>query len=188
MKKILILFVLIFASIYNAKSQQMFSFGLNTGVTVTSINKSPTFEMNQGKMGFNGQAWFRIGRKFFIQSGVGYSLTSMKINSLDSAYNFISNYKFANIPFLVGFKMFGSEKYFVRMMFGVTQSINSQLSSNILVNGFKLNGNPLSGRFGFGADLGHFTLDLIGDYSASQFLQSQPNKLSTASFNIGFKF
>jgi hypothetical protein len=176
--------------------------GFNSSRIVTDFNNKQTI-ISEAKNHYNFGACFRfeIGRHFFLQpevyftrkGGLEKSFHPIISDSFDQEVNVQS----LDVPIMVGFRFFHSEKFTLRMYGGPVLSFLQDQTLNISKNGQELPHSDIniktktfSMQLGAGVDITRrFTFDVRYEYALSPILKI--SDLQTSSkiiyFTVGLK-
>ena len=180
MKKIVLLFAILFFSAGVTFGQ--FSFGIKVGYNASKLHTGFDSIKSSFNSGFHFGAFFRVGKKVYVQPEIYYTLQGGIFNN--SLNNAVSNWKqkvtvgTLDIPVLVGFKLINLKVINWRIMAGPMASfvVNSTVKDlNTLTGPIKKADITKANWYvqaGTGVDILFFTLDIRYQIGLNQMIKS----------------
>lgn len=158
-----------------------FDFGLKAGYNGNKLSTNLDSISDQFKSGFHIGAWARIGKRFYVQPELYYSLQGAEYAFEDplNADSWTQKLTLGtlDIPVLIGYKLLKSEKTNVRVMAGPMVSIlvNSKITSvgsiTDPIEKADLKTANWAIQLGAGADLWFLSLDIRYQLGLNEMIQ-----------------
>ena len=163
MKRTLFIIIL-FASAMTLQAQ--FLAGLKAGYNSTTLSAKPDTVDTHGGSGFHAGMWARVGKKFYFQPEVYYSLQNSRFEGTETPWEQQVTTGTVDIPLLAGFSMFGEKTVRLRIEAGPVVSfvVNRDVKDKTAVAG-PLSQSDLSDinwalQAGAGLDVGSFSFGI----------------------------
>jgi hypothetical protein len=197
MKKLLILFIILFAALEN---YGQFTFGPKIGYTASKLSTDLDSIAANAKSNFQIGAFFRFGKKLYVQPEVFYATSGAKLKQSDSDGG-VGEVKLKNIsvPVLVGFKLINAKVINLRLMAGpvVNFIIDKKVTASEFYQDPLQDSDFKNAAWGFdlgaGVDVFFLTLDVRYEFGLNNIYivpdggQDQTIKSNLFVVSLGFK-
>jgi hypothetical protein len=184
MKKILILFVVLFFSAEFAEAQ--FCFGLKLGYNASTLSTSLDSIKASFNSGFHVGAYVRFGKRFYVQPEAYYTFSgaTFKLDSIVDSWEQDVRIGTLDVPVLLGYKIVNSKTFKLRITAGpgVSFLVNSHIKNVTLtgpVEESDLNSVNWFVQAGAGVDVLFLTLDIRYQWGLNSMISDVTNAAGT---------
>jgi hypothetical protein len=195
MKKLLILFIIIFAAIDNFGQ---FSLGPKIGYTTSKLSTDFDAIKESAKNNFQAGVFFRFGKKFYVQPEVYYSTSGGTLKVSDSTGSVLKGeIKLQNLSVaaFAGYKLINSKKFNLRILAGpvanfiLDKTVDFDETFPDPIEESDLSNVAWGIDVGAGVDIFFVTLDVRYEFGLNDLYDPGSEKINSNVFivSLGFK-
>lgn len=168
----------------SANAQSKLNFGLKAGVNFATLPTSfKEVKEKEGKAGYNFGVFARVGDVLYFQPELNY--TAYKTGYTYAGKEYKPEFKQANIPLMIGYKIINTESLNFRISAGPDFSYSFNKAKGPVEFDYKKFNT--AGVINAGVDIGSLTLDARYSRGFTKINKGLDEKTGIFNFSVGFK-